>query len=96
MESAAVDSYLIVLSEDGAEVASDDDGGNGLAARVAFGAPATGRYTILATTASAGETGEYTIRLEFGQREQESAEHRYEWLGLGAARGISGSGAQKE
>lgn len=64
MESSAVDAYLIVLNEGGMEVASDDDGGDGLAARIDFRAPATGRYTILATTASAGQTGEYTIRLE--------------------------------
>ncbi len=68
MESSAVDSYLIVLNEGGMEVVSDDDGGDGLNARVEFRAPATGRYTILATTASAYQTGEYTIRLEVDQR----------------------------
>ena len=53
-------------------MASDDDGGDGLTARVDFRAPVTGRYTILASTASAGQTGEYTIRLEVGQRRRGS------------------------
>ncbi len=66
MESDEFDPYLIVLSDDGLEVASDDDGGEGLNARLEFRAPATGTYTILATTAAVGQTGRYRIRLEVG------------------------------
>ena len=66
MESDDFDPYLIVLSDDGMEIASDDDGGDGLNARLEFRAPATGRYTILATTAAAGQAGRYGIRLEAG------------------------------
>ena len=66
MESDDFDPYLMVLSDDGLEIASDDDGGDGLNARLEFRAPATGTYTILATTATAGETGRYRIRLEVG------------------------------
>ena len=64
LESDEVDAYLLVLREDGTEVASDDDGGDGRNARVEFRVPATGRYTILATSAIAEETGRYTIRAE--------------------------------
>ena len=64
MESEDFDPYLIVLADDGTEVASDDDGGDGSGARVDFRAPATGTYTILATTAAEGETGSYEIRLD--------------------------------
>ena len=64
MESEQVDAYLLVLRDDGTEVASDDDGGDGLNARVEFRAPATGQYTILATSAVSEETGRYTIRVE--------------------------------
>ncbi len=63
MESEQADAYLLVLRDDGTEVASDDDGGDGLSARVEFRAPATGQYAILATSALSEETGRYTIRL---------------------------------
>ncbi len=64
MESEQVDGYLLVLWNDGTQVASDDDGGEGRNARVEFRAPSTGQYTILATSAIAEQTGRYTIRLE--------------------------------
>ncbi len=64
MDSEDVDAYLVVLRDDGTEVASDDDGGGGLSARVEFEAPATGRYTILAASLLSGITGRYTIQVE--------------------------------
>ena len=64
MDSEEVDAYLLVLRDDGTEIASDDDGGDGLNARVEFRAPATGQYTILATSAIAEQTGRYTIRAD--------------------------------
>lgn len=64
MDSEEVDAYLLVLGDDGTEVASDDDGGDGRNARLEFRARATGRYTILATSAIAEQTGRYTIRAE--------------------------------
>lgn len=66
MESDDFDAYLIVLSDDGLEVTSADDGRDGLNARLEFRAPATGTYTILATTAAEGETGGYRVRLDVG------------------------------
>ena len=64
MESDEIDAYLLVLGDDGTEVARDDDDGTGLNARVDFLAPATGRYTILATSAGSGQSGKYTIRVD--------------------------------
>ena len=64
MQSEEVDAYLLLLGDDGTEVASDDDGGDGLNARLEFRARAIGRYTILATSAIAQQTGRYTIRVE--------------------------------
>ena len=64
MESEAVDSYLLVLREDGTEVARDDDGGGEQDARVEFRVPVTGQYTILATSFDSEETGRYLIRVE--------------------------------
>ena len=64
MDSEDVDAYLVVLRDDGTEIASDDDGGAGLNARAEFRATATGQYTILATSAISEKTGRYTIRVE--------------------------------
>ena len=64
MDSEDVDPYLVVLRDDGTEVASDDDGGASNNARVEFRAPATGQYTIIATSVFSGETGRYTLRVE--------------------------------
>ena len=64
MESEQVDAYLLVLQDDGTEVASDDDRGEGRNARVEFRVSATGQYTILATSALSEETGRYMIRFE--------------------------------
>ena len=66
MESEEVDAYLVVLREDGIEVARDDDGGGEQNARVEFRASVTGRYTILATSFDSGETGRYVIRVGLG------------------------------
>ena len=63
-DSEDVDAYLVVLRDDGTEVARDDDGGGDFNARVEFEAPATGRYTILAASLYSETTGRYTIRVE--------------------------------
>ena len=49
MESEAVDSYLRVFLDDETEIASDDDGGSGVNARVEFRVPVTGQYKIRAS-----------------------------------------------
>lgn len=63
MESEDVDSYLLVMQSDGTQLGFDDDGGSGLNSRVEFRSPATGLYSIVATTAVSGETGAYVIRV---------------------------------
>ena len=59
-----LDTYLVVLREDGTEVARDDDGGDGVNARVEFRAPATAEYTILAASLFSETTARYVIRVE--------------------------------
>jgi tetratricopeptide (TPR) repeat protein len=62
MESAALDSYLIVLDPAGKVVGFDDDGGGGLNARLPVQATRTGTYTIIATTFVRGDVrGPYTL-----------------------------------
>ena len=64
MDSEDVDAYLVVLQDDGTEVASDDDGGTDYNARVEFRARATEQYTILAASLFSETTGRYVIRVE--------------------------------
>ncbi|MFI5279264.1 MAG: PPC domain-containing protein [Gemmatimonadales bacterium] len=64
MTSTDVDSYLILLGPDGAQLATDDDGGGNKNASIGFRAVVAGRYTALAT--SYGESvkaGAYQLRL---------------------------------
>lgn len=49
MRSTDIDSYLILLGPDGAQLATNDDG-SGRDAIITMKAPAAGRYTALATT----------------------------------------------
>lgn len=67
MDSEDVDAYLVVLQDDGTEVASDDDGGTDYNARVEFRARATEQYTIPAASLFSETTGRYVIRVERGQ-----------------------------
>lgn len=56
------DPYLIVLAPDGSALFQEDDTpGQGLGVRTVLGLPATGTYTLVATSAFADETGEYTL-----------------------------------
>ena len=67
MDSDDVDALLVVLRDDGSQVARDDDGGTGLNARVEFRAPVTGRYTIVAASRRrlySERPARYTLRLE--------------------------------
>ena len=63
MESEDVDSYLLVMRIDGTQLGFDDDGGSGLNSRVELRVPATGLYSIIATTAVSRQTGVYVIRV---------------------------------
>jgi S1-C subfamily serine protease len=63
MDSQELNSYLILLSPEGENVAQagTDDGATD--SRIEVTLPTEGIYTILANTYSAGETGEYTLAL---------------------------------
>ena len=63
MESEDVDSYLLVMQNDGTQLGFDDDGGSGLNSRVVFRVRATGLYSIIATTAVSSQTGAYVIQV---------------------------------
>ena len=60
---SATDTYLFLLDgagQNGSELASDDDGGNGLNSRIVRTLSA-GTYTVEATTYSSGATGNFTV-----------------------------------
>lgn len=63
MTSNEVDSYLILLTPDGQDLAHDDDGGGGSNARLVTALPADGTYTVLANSYRPGEMGRYNLRL---------------------------------
>lgn len=68
MSSTAVDPFLYLIGPGGQIIAADDDGGGGLNSRIPEGSglltlPATGVYTIEATTYDAGQQGAFTLAL---------------------------------
>ena len=59
------DNYLIVFDPNGAEVAHDDDGGEGLNARLRWSCPTTGTYRLGVTTGLVSTTpGSYTLQVQ--------------------------------
>jgi len=58
------DSYLIVTDRNGRLLAQDDDGGEGLNARLFFTAPTAGRYKLIATTFGEGMVGRYRMTVQ--------------------------------
>lgn len=59
------DNYLIVFDPMGSEAAHDDDGGEGLNARLRFTCPTTGLYRLGVTTGLASTTpGAYTLQVQ--------------------------------
>jgi len=59
-----MDPYLILLDPDCAVVAEDDNSGGGDDAALTYDVPLDGIYTIVATTAQAGQTGWYGVETE--------------------------------
>ena len=74
MNSAQLDAWLMLYQGSypgGTQIAVNDDGGGGTNARIPATSgfltlPATGTYTILANSASVGETGTYSVTLGSG------------------------------
>jgi Bacterial pre-peptidase C-terminal domain len=63
LDSNDFDAYLRLLDSDGKEVANDDDGAkDGLNAMIVFTCKQAGSYTIIATTSSQPDTGEFRLR----------------------------------
>ena len=59
------DNYLIVFDPNGVEIAHDDDGGEGLNARLRFSCPSAGQYRLGVTTGLASTTpGSYTLQVQ--------------------------------
>lgn len=61
------DPYLVLYGPDGAEIARDDDGGDGLNAWLEFQAPAAGAYYVEARGFTEDATGRYALNLVAGE-----------------------------
>ncbi|HWA01312.1 MAG TPA: PPC domain-containing protein [Caulobacterales bacterium] len=66
-EGGVGDPLLAIHGSDGAELASDDDGGEGLNSWLEFTAPSAGAYYIEAKGFSSDATGGYAINLTAGE-----------------------------
>ncbi len=66
MSSSDVDSYLILLSPQGRDMAQDDDSGGERNARLQFVLPEDGTYTVLANSYGTRETGAYNLKVAEG------------------------------
>lgn len=61
------DAYLVVLAPDGSGLHQEDDTpGHGLGVSTVIQLPSTGRYTVVVTSAFAGETGAYSLTMSGG------------------------------
>lgn len=63
MGSSDLNSYLILLSPEGDNIAQDDDSAGEKNSRIEVTLPTAGIYTVLANSYGAGETGDYTLKL---------------------------------
>lgn len=62
--SGDFDSYLYLRDANGASIATNDDGGGGLNARIVQTLPATAMYQIVANTLRSDQYGSFTLRLQ--------------------------------
>ena len=74
------DPYLVLRDEDGAEIATNDDGGVGLNSYLSYTFPADGTVTILAT-GFGDSTGDYTLRVR--ERREQVSQLPQQVIGLG-------------
>lgn len=96
MQSADFDAYLIVRTDDGRQVAFDDNNGGGTNASVT--APVNGNqtYTIIASAVTAAEkAGSYTLSVNFRSDDDETCRSLKTLSAAGQAQGtISGGSCQ--
>lgn len=64
MKSADFDSYLRLENAQGQKLAENDDGGDGLNARLLFRPKQEGTYRLIATTCGDGEKGNYSLTVQ--------------------------------
>lgn len=63
LEAIAFDPYLRVEAPNGADLAADDDGGEGLFSQINFTPQRDGQYRLVATSYSTLGTGHFTLRV---------------------------------
>jgi hypothetical protein len=68
-DQKALDPYLVLKDESGFRLAEDDDGGDGLNARIIFRAYKGGIYRIRASSFGAAGRGEFTLTVKLVKRE---------------------------
>ncbi len=64
MMSSDFDAFLILHDAGGRELVRNDDGGDGLNARIVYTLPADAEYRIIANTYREGASGDYTLRVQ--------------------------------
>ncbi len=63
VEGHGYDAYARIVNREGAEVASNDDGGGNLNARILYTCPSAGSYFLVSTSYSTSANGRYTLRV---------------------------------
>jgi hypothetical protein len=66
MMSDELDAFLYLMNANGETLASDDDGGTGLNARIRYTVPARGSYVARANSYDSSDRGAYTVRIQAG------------------------------
>ena len=69
MVSEDFDTFLFLLDASGTPIAQNDDS-EGTNSRIAVTLPGTGRYTVIANSFSAGETGRYQLMIREGSAQE--------------------------
>lgn len=67
LRSADFDAYLMLFDDEGNLLATDDDSAGWLDARLEYTLPYTGRYVVAANAFFPGESGLYTLSLEWAE-----------------------------
>jgi hypothetical protein len=73
MESDAFDTYLMIRGPSGFSLDNDDGPNMGLNSQLEVTLPATGTYTVMATSYAPGAVGSYSITMTEGTRVQQNA-----------------------